>query len=157
MNTQEIKQASYTVMEKADAAYLTTIDGEGFPHTRAMLNLRNPSQYPELIQFFQEHGNNMVLYFTTNTSSKKVAQIKANPRVSVYFCTPKKFHGVMLGGSIEIVTDDAIKHALWQEGWKRYYPKGVTDPDYAILRLAPHFAEGWYKSTRFNIDVRKMS
>ena len=157
METQEIKQVSYTLMEKAEAAYLTTIDRDGMPHTRAMLNLRNTSQYSELIPFFQEHGDNMVIYFSTNTSSEKMAQIKANPLVSVYYCEPKKFHGVMLAGSIEIVTDETIKHALWQEGWEVYYPKGMDDPDYAVLRLAPSFIEGWQNMTRFKVDLRNAS
>jgi general stress protein 26 len=157
METQEIKQASYTLMKKAEAAYLTTIDRDGVPHTRAMLNLRNPKQYPGLIKFFEEYGDNFVIYFSTNTSSEKIAQIRANPLISVYFCAPKKFHGFMLGGSVEIMTDEAIKHALWQEGWEVYYPKGRNDPDYAVLRLIPGFIEGWHKMTRFKVDLRETS
>ncbi len=33
---------------------------------------------------------------------------------------------------------------LWQDGDERYYPQGVTDPDYCVLRFVIH--EGRYYS-----------
>jgi len=39
------------VIERADPVYLTTVDPQGFPHTRAMFNLRNPSLFPQYVPF----------------------------------------------------------------------------------------------------------
>lgn len=155
MEVQTIKQICLTLMETGDAAYFSTIDPSGFPDTRAMLNLRNPKQYPTLVQFFSQHQDDLLVYFSTNTSSEKVRQITANSAASVYFCKSKKFQGVMLSGSVEVVSDVDIKHALWQDGWTRYYPGGVEDPDYAVLRLTPEIVKGWYKSNRFKLELRK--
>jgi general stress protein 26 len=43
------------IMETATIVYLTNIDKNGFPSTRAMLNLRNPKENP------------LTVFMTTNT------------------------------------------------------------------------------------------
>jgi len=153
MEEQEVRQWSLALMETAEAAYLTTVDETGYPRTRAMLNLRNRKQWGVLAPMFDGHHEDFLVYFSTNTSSSKVRQIRANPHVSVYFCHPGQFHGLMLGGDIEIVTDPALKHRLWQRGWEVYYPIGRDDPDYTILRLLPAFARGWTGEGPFAFEI----
>ncbi|KAF0215947.1 MAG: pyridoxamine 5'-phosphate oxidase-like FMN-binding [Geobacteraceae bacterium] len=145
MNEQEALRLAVELMESAEAAFLTTIDGDGFPQSRAMLNLRNARKFPELIGLFSGHRDDFTVYFTTNTSSPKVVQIRAKPAVSVYYCSPAEWRGLMLGGMMEIVADPGLKKALWQEGWEMYYPDGATDPDYTILRLAPAVAKYYHQ------------
>lgn len=41
----------------------------------------------------------------------------------------------MLIGKMEVLTDDAIKREIWQNGDALFYKKGVTDPDYCVLRF----------------------
>ena len=153
MDKEELKNVSINLMDSAEAAFLTTIDENGYPNTRAMLNLRNKEQYLSLVNLFKQHQEDMLIYFTTNTSSDKVKQIRENPVVSVYYCIPKQFHGLMLAGNIEIVDNNSIKKRLWQDGWEMYYPKGYNDADHTILRLAPMFAKGWYNSARFEFRL----
>ena len=153
MEEHEIRQWSLALMGTAEATYLTTVGGKGYPETRAMLNLRNKKQWGTLAPVFDGHREDFLIYFSTNTSSSKVSQIRANPRVSVYFCHPRRFHGLMLGGDIEIVTDQALKRRLWQNGWEVYYPRGVDDPDYTILRLLPAFARGWTGKGPFGCEI----
>jgi len=155
MEKEEAKILSLELMETAEAVYLNTIDKDGFPNTRALFNLRNKEQYPGLVELFQKHRDDLLIYFSTNTSSRKVQQIRANPAVSVFYCNPKKFHGLMLAGKIEIVADPEIKKALWQEGWEKYYPNGVDDPDFTILRLSPIFARGWYQFGPFEFTLKE--
>lgn len=154
MKKEEAIQRILHVMQIAEAAYFTTIDTNGFPQTRAMLNLRNPQQFPDLRTVFEEHTTDFLIYFTTNTSSSKIVQIQHNPNVSVYYCQPNEWKGVMFGGTVEIMEDMAIKHTLWQENWDRYYPKGLSDPDYAILRLQPTIAKLYDRLTFFTLELR---
>lgn len=126
-----------TLMSEAKAAVLTTIDKQGWPSTRAMLNLRNVETYPNLVPVFDSHRNDLLVYFTTNTSSGKVSQIESNEKASVYYCDPLTWRGLMLGGVISVVSDPAIKEKIWQKDWTMYYPGGVHDPDYSILCLVP--------------------
>ena len=153
MDEREARQWALALMETADAAYLTTMDRHGFPQTRAMLNLRNKRQWPTLTEVFQGHEEDFLLYFSTNTSSAKMAQIRANPKVSAYFCNPAAFHGLMLAGTIELVTDQACKRRIWQDGWERYYPRGVNDPDYTLLCLLPTVAKGWHGQGPLGFDL----
>jgi general stress protein 26 len=98
MTPQEIKTLCLNLMRASDAVYVTTIDSQGYPDTRAMLNLRNPAQYPNLEPFFEQYQEDLSIFFSTNTSSQKLKEIAQNPKASAYFCTPKDFKGVMLSG-----------------------------------------------------------
>jgi general stress protein 26 len=155
MNKKQLLEASRKLMVTSASVYLTTVGGRGIPFTRAMLNLKNRKQYPSLVKFFAKEKGELVAYFTTNTSSEKVKHIKSHPYVSVYYCDPKKFHGLMLGGRIQIIKDPKIKKAIWQKGWERYYPGGCDDPDNTVLKLVPSVARGWYKASKFTIPLNK--
>ncbi len=141
------------LMERAKAAILTTIDEEGIPQTRGMFNLRNREKYPKYIPMFEEHRNDFMVLFTTNTSSTKVADIRQNHNVSVYYTIPEESLGLMLGGKIEIVDDDELKKFLWHDGWERYYPSGYNDPDHTVLRLYPKIGRGWNQNHTYRFDI----
>jgi len=145
MDEKEVRKTSLELMESSKAAYLTTIDSEGYPITRAMFNLRNKEQFPELSEFFSEQDNKFVIYISTNTSSSKIDHIQKNPKISVYFCEPEDFKGIMFGGEAETINDIEIKQKLWLDWWTKYYTKGLEDPDYTLLKLIPKTARFYYK------------
>jgi general stress protein 26 len=153
MNEKELKQECLELMETADAAYLSTIDSNGFPQTRVMGNLRNAEQYPGLKSVFSGHGEDFLVYLTTSASSGKIAQIRTDPKVSVYYSNPREFHGLMLGGKIEVAEDADLKKKIWQEGWEVYWPDGADGREYTVLRLLPDFAKGWYKEGSFEFKI----
>lgn len=118
---REIFESILTLRRESKAAYLASVDGEGYPRIRAMLVL--------------EHDSLVTQYFSTNTSSPKAAALRKNPRASVYYCTPDNFKGALFVGDMVVCEDAATKEFLWREGFEMYYPKGVTDPDYCVLKL----------------------
>jgi general stress protein 26 len=117
-----VKELIAQMADKQPIAYISSVDQEGFPWTKAMLKPRKR----EGIKTF---------YFTTNTFSIRVAQYKANPKASIYFCDAKGFKGMMLRGTMEILTDAASKEMIWRNGDEQYYPGGVTDPNYCVLKF----------------------
>jgi len=141
---------SLDLMNAAKAAYLTTIDENEYPETRAMLNLRNIDKYPGLADFFSRH---LMIYFTTNTSSPKVKRIRGNSKACVYYSKPDEWRGLMIAGKLEVVEDMEIKRALWQSNWTMYYPGGLEDPDYAVLCLRPAFFQGYHQFQHYHIDM----
>jgi len=145
MDVKEAKKLSFELMESSKAIYLTTIDSEGYPITRAMFNLRNIEQFPEFSKFFNELENPFEIYISTNTASSKTSHIKKNPKISVYFCEPELFKGVMFGGDVEFIKDKNIKRQIWLDWWDKYYLKGLEDPDYTLFRLKPKVAHVYYK------------
>ncbi len=153
MSDAELRAVARTVLETADAAFLTTIDQHGYPHTRAMFNLRNPSWFPRQAPLFASHADDFLLYFTTNTSSTKILHLAANRRASVYYCLVRDYEGLLLTGELSVVADVAIRQAIWNDGWERYYPLGPDDPDHTVLSLHPRRAEGWHQSRRFEFAI----
>jgi len=42
---------------------------------------------------------------------------------------------VMLRGTMKVLTDAESKEMIWREGDTQYYPGGVTDPNYCVLKF----------------------
>ncbi|MCL2540457.1 MAG: pyridoxamine 5'-phosphate oxidase family protein [Firmicutes bacterium] len=104
-------------------SFVGSVDGEGFPNMKAMLKPRKRNGIKEF-------------WFTTNTSSMRVGQYKQNPNACIYFYDRKLlYHGAMLVGTMEVLEDAATKEMIWQRGDTLYYRKGVTDPDYCVLKF----------------------
>ena len=136
MKNPTAKQAEcLKIMEAASIVYLTNIDKNGFPSTRAMLNLKNPNEYPGLAAIHEAEENPLTVFLTTNTSSRKFAEIQQDGKACLYYCEPQKFHGVLLQGMVEIITDNELRQKAWQKNWEMYYPAG--DSDYTLLRFVP--------------------
>jgi general stress protein 26 len=144
---------SLDLMSTAKAAYLTTIDANQYPETRAMLNLRNGEKYPGLVSFFSKNNADLTTYFTTNFSSPKIQRINVNPKACSYYSKPDDWRGLMVAGTLEVVEDEEIKKALWQSNWTMYYAGGPEDPDYAVLRLRPVFLQGYHQFLHYHLDL----
>lgn len=118
----DITQTVEKLLIRCTFSLISSIDADGFPNTKAML----PPRHREKLEVF---------YFTTNTSSLRVAHYRVNPKSCIYFCDPLSFQGVQFTGNMEVLEDNASKEFIWRTGDEIYYPLGVTDPDYAVLRF----------------------
>jgi len=153
MSDDEMKQVCIRLLNEAWPVYLTTIDGNGFPQTRAMFNLRHRGKFPKLESFFSGQDDDFFVIFTTNASSAKIDDIRLNPKASVYYCIPDESRGAMFGGTVEIITDKTMKQAIWHDGWEMYYPTGYDDPDHTVLRFHGKHAKGWNQRRTFQIEL----
>lgn len=116
------QQTIGNLVEKSTQAFIAYIDGEGYPITKAMLKPRERNGIKEF-------------WFTTNTSSNKVKFFRENPKASIYFVDKRFFRGVSLIGTVEVLEDGESKRRIWLEGDTMYYPLGVDDPDYCVLKF----------------------
>jgi len=139
-----LKDAEKTIgnlIDKQGIAFISSVDDDGFPNTKAML----PPRKRDGIKVF---------YFSTNTSSLRVSQYQVNSKACIYFCDKRFFRGVMLKGEVEVLEDAQSKNMIWKDGDTMYYHQGVTDPDYCVLRFT--VSEGRYysnfKSENFFIE-----
>ena len=119
---RDVEKTIGNLIEKRNVSFISSIDEQGFPNTKAML----PPRKREGIKTF---------YFTTNTSSMRVSQYRDCPNACIYFCDTRFYRGVMLRGTIEVLEDEESKKMIWKEGDTMYYPQGVTDPDYCVLKF----------------------
>jgi general stress protein 26 len=134
------EQTIGNLIDKQSAAFIGSIDEAGFPNMKAML----PPRKHEGIREF---------WFTTNTSSQRVAQYCANPNACIYFYDKRFFRGVQLIGTMEVLTDAEIKETIWQDSDTVYYPGGVTDSDYCVLKFTAQKGRYYanFKSEDFEI------
>ena len=103
-------------------AYIASINEDGYPQMKAMLVF--------------EHDDMKTHYFSTNTSSKRVSQYLKNPKASVYYCLEAPaYKGALFTGIMEVCFDHDTKAFLWRDGCEIYYPKGVDDEDYCVLKF----------------------
>jgi general stress protein 26 len=154
MTITQLRKTCIERMNTADVVYLTTVGADGYPRSRAMLNLRNREQYPGQVRLYAEHDEDFMVLVSTNTGSRKRGEIEANPRIGLYYCHPKEFFGLLLIGNVEIVDDPALKQAVWADGWEQYFPTGKPDdPDFTLLRLFPMQASGWNRNETFAFPI----
>ena len=128
------------LIDKQGVSLISSVDSDGFPNTKAML----PPRKREGIKSF---------WFTTNTSSMRVAQYRSNTKACIYFFDKRFFRGVMLKGTMEVLEDAESKEMIWQEGDTMYYPGGVADPDYCVLRFTAQTGRYY---TNFSIEDFKI-
>ena len=119
MNKQGAITQGLELIEKSNICMLGTNGDDGFPNIKGMMNLK--------------HEGLKKIWFSTNTSSRRVQQLRNDNRACVYYVDNKDFKGLMLVGTIEILQDIESKRMLWSEGAEKYYPLGVEDPDYSVL------------------------
>ena len=138
--TEQMKKEITSLVENAKNVYVSSVDENGYPNTKAMLSL-------------QRDGMG-VHYFSTNVSSKRVAQFKQNPKACVYYCDEPKYRGLLLIGSVEVCTDTYHKELLWREGFERYYSKGVTDDDYCVYKFTAESVNYYHglSNTTFSVE-----
>lgn len=138
---RDAKATIGNLIDKQSVSFISSVDEDGYPNTKAML----PPRKREGIKTF---------YFTTNTSSMRVQQYKDSPKACIYFCDKRFFRGVMLIGTMEVLEDVVHKEMIWQEGDTMYYPKGVTDPDYCVLRFTAEKGRFYsnFSSESFDIE-----
>lgn len=134
------------LIDNAAVSIISSVDENGFPNTKAML----PPRKREGIKH---------LYFTTNTSSMRVKQYTVNPKACVYFYDNRFFRGVMLKGTISVLKDKKSKEMIWRDGDEMYYPKGVTDPDYCVLKFTAQNGRYYsnFKSEDFEVGNKRIN
>lgn len=119
---KDSEQTIGNLVDKSSTAFISYVDNEGFPATKAMLKPR-------------ERQGIKVFLFSTNTSSNKVKFFRENPKASIYFMDRRFFRGISLIGTVEVLETSEAKERIWQESDTMYYKGGVTDPDYCVLKF----------------------
>ena len=94
------KQTIGNIADKSNMAFISYIDDEGFPITKAMLKPRERQGIKEF-------------WFSTNTSSNKVKFFRKNPKASIYFVDKRFYRGVSLIGTVEVLETDEAKERIY--------------------------------------------
>jgi general stress protein 26 len=139
MENTDALQKALALVDAAQIAMLGTNGDDGYPNIKAMIKM--------------EYEGLKTIWFSTNTSSKRIGQLERDPKACVYFVDFENWKGLMLVGAVEILQDSQARERLWREGYERYYPLGVTDPDYSVLRFTAEWGNYYHalQNVTFNL------
>ncbi len=123
--TIKLLSAAKEIMTAAKTCALITLDSQSAPRVRTM----DP--------FVPE--NDFTVWFGTNPKSRKVDQIKNNPKVTLYYLEPNSSGYVMLHGLAKLVNDETEKEHRWKPEWEAFYPN--KKEDYLLIKVSPLWLE----------------
>ena len=123
----QVISAARAVMRQGRYCVLITIGDEGQPQARVMDPL-----LPE---------ENLTIWLATNPATRKVAQIRKDPRVTLCYFDPASKDYVTVLGRAELVRDPAEKAKRWKEEWASFYKDKNRGDDYLLIRVKPSRVE----------------
>lgn len=125
---QESIEKFKKLTESIDFCMLTTING-GQLRSRPMST--------------QEMDENGELWFFTSDQTHKVDEIEADSRVNVAYSQPDDNTYVSVSGRGSVSKDRQKMEELWNPVLKAWFPKGLDDPNLALLKVSVEEAEYW--------------
>lgn len=120
-----LKEAAFTIMEKAHYCAMITVDDQGIPRARTMDPFKPDS--------------NFVVWFGTNVNTRKVKQIRENPRVTLYYFDRQSESYVILTGRAYLVDEPREIAIYWKKKWEEFYPDFPND--YLLIKVVPEGLE----------------
>lgn len=121
------------MIEDIDFAMLTTIDEDG--------TLRSRPMSTQQVEFDGD------LWFFTRASAPKVDEVEHDHRVNLSYSKPEDQRYVSISGTARLVRDRTKIEELWSPALKAWFPKGLEDPDIALLKVSVERAEYWDSSS----------
>jgi general stress protein 26 len=121
-----VKKHIVEVIKACEIAFVSTINLDNFPETRALDNVLN-----------REIDDRLEIYFLGDSDSPKVEQFKKNSNASLYYYVAGSWKNMVLFGKLELVTDKSLKDKLWLDDFLRYYKNGKDDKRYSIYKFTP--------------------
>lgn len=110
-------------MIEARYCFLITLDDLGQPQAR-------------LMDAFEPEAD-MTVWMATKADTRKVRQLRYDPRATLAYVTGGGNGYVTLVGRARLVDDADEKLRRWKTGWEAFYPGGPSDPDFLLLRFTP--------------------
>src|SRR5262245_28606369 len=119
----KVVAAAAQLMERARYCSLITLGPDGHPQSR-------------IVDPFPPEPD-LTVWIATNPVTRKVEQIKADPRVTLSCFDPSGPGYVTLLARAEVVTDTAEKAKRWKEDWAAFYKDKNRGDDYVLIRCKP--------------------
>ncbi len=120
---EAIIEAAEAIMAAAPNCALITIGPEGAPQARMM----NP--FPP--------GESLIVWMATHRDTRKVAEMRADERVTLIYFDPSDPGYATLIGSARLIDDPAEKRRRWKDEWSMYYPGGPEGETYLLIEFVP--------------------
>jgi general stress protein 26 len=121
----ELLTAARQVIAGARYAALISNDSTGFPQARTVDAIAPDSLF--------------VVWIGTNPRTRKVGEIRRDPRVTLYWFDPARGAYVTLRGHARLVSDAGAKQQHWKPEWQGFYPD--REKDFLLIEVRPERLE----------------
>ena len=92
--------------------------------------------YPAVrVMLVAAHDGIDVIWFATEADSEKIAQLRKNPKASIYAFIPEPMEEFRLFGNVELLTDSASRQKVWRDDFVEFWTDGVDSPAMIVLRF----------------------
>jgi general stress protein 26 len=71
----------------------------------------------------------------TNKTSRKVSELRHDPRVTLYYEAPNGIGYLVIKGIAELTDDPEMKETYWKEEWNMFYPD--KESSFLLIRVIP--------------------
>ena len=127
MTKAELESKATDLLEKCQFLTLSSVTDEGYPRVCSMAKMKNEGF--------------SVIWFSTGSGSVKVANFRRNARAGV--CYYDESDSVTVIGEVEIVDDPEFKREQWADWMLDFFPGGIEDPEYCVLKFTGKEATFW--------------
>jgi len=117
------------LIQDVRVAMMTTATADGSLRSRPMLT--------------RSVGADAALWFFARADAAKVTEALEHPRVNLSYADPRRGHYVSVSGLATLVRDRERMRQLWDESERAWFPRGLDEPDLALLRVSVERAEYW--------------
>ncbi len=118
------------LIKKIEFAMLTTVDADGTLRSRPMAT-----------QSADDFDGD--LWFFTPASSAMVADVEEEHQVNLAYADVGENTYVSVSGLARLIRDKAKARELWSPAMLAWFPRGVEDPETALLKVTIEKAEYW--------------
>ena len=125
LSRNQLIAAAREIISNARYCALITLDASGRTQARTV------DPFPP--------GDDMEVWIGTNPRSRKVAEIRRHPRVTLYYFDREAQAYVSISGTGRLVNDAAEKAKHWKDEWKDFYPNRAKD--YLLIVVRPEKLE----------------
>ena len=93
------------------------------------------------------------LWFFSQASSPKSARASRHHQVNVSYADPRDEDFASISGTARVVRDLEKMRSLWMPELGRWFPRGLEDPDLALLEVRIDKAEYWHAPLNENVKI----
>ncbi|MFP4346166.1 MAG: pyridoxamine 5'-phosphate oxidase family protein [Anaerolineales bacterium] len=123
MTPERLLEITRNTMEAAGFCFLVSQGSSGSANARLMQPFALTADW--------------VVWCGASPSSRKVAEVRENERVTLGYAYAPEGAYVTLLGQAQIVTNPALRRRYWRESFAEFWPEGPEGENYVLIKFVP--------------------
>ena len=132
------------LVRQMQVGMLTTLEADGSLRSRPL-------------QTVEVDAEGRLWFFTEAHSPKSERAEAADHQVNLSYADPRDQDFASISGTARVVRDPERMRALWTPRLERWFPRGLEDPDLALLEVRIDKAEYWDEPRDENVKIATLA